>query len=107
MVAEQLDLMEAMRQRDHGVERVLEQKSEYRFKIEVAIASLAETGLEFGSDDVRRLAGDPPRGVSTNVTGALFIAASKTGLIRPIGFGYSARVIGHHNLTRRWIGVRP
>jgi hypothetical protein len=101
-----LDIVEAMRQRDLGIELVLERRSAYRSKVEDAIASLAASGREFGSDDVRTIAGDPPRGVSTNLTGALFIAASKAGLIRPVGFGYSARVVGHHNLTRRWVGVR-
>lgn len=102
---QQMDLLEAMRQRDIGMELALRQ-SDYRQKIESAIRWFAEDGQEFNSDDVRTLIGDPPRGVSSNTTGALFNAASKAGLIRMVGYGTSARVIGHGNLTRRWVGAR-
>ena len=101
-----MDLLESMRQRDLGMELVLERQSDYRSQVEAAIRWFAEDGQEFSADDVRTLVGDPPRGVSSNLTGALFNAASKAGLIRMVGYGTSARVIGHGNLTRRWVGRR-
>jgi hypothetical protein len=100
---QQLEL--AMRERDLGVELVLERKSEYRSKVEAAIQYLAQDGEEFTADDVRLLCGDAPKGVSSNVAGACFIAASKAGFIRPVGFGYSARIVGHKNVFRRWVGI--
>lgn len=102
----QLDLLAAMRERDLGVELVLERRSEYRTAVENAIAWLAEDGQEFSSDTVRAMAGDPPRGVSTNLVGALFIAASKARVIRPVGWTTSARVVGHANAVRLWVGNR-
>lgn len=105
-VSAQLDLLEAMQQRDLGAERVLERQSDYRRSVETAIQDLAAGGQEFTADDLRLLCGDPPRGVSTNLTGALVLAASKAGLIRPVGFGYSARIVGHKNVLRKWVGTR-
>jgi hypothetical protein len=99
-----MDLLESMRQRNIGMELVLERQSDYRQKIEAAIRWFAEDGQEFTADDVRALIGDPPRGVSSNLTGALFNAASKAGVIRMVGYGISARVQGHGNLQRRWVG---
>ena len=102
----QMDLLEALHQRDLGMESVLERQSAYRHDIEGAIRLYASAGGEFTADDVRTWAGDPPRGVSSNLVGALFNAASKAGLIRMVGYSTSARVIGHGNLQRRWIGVK-
>lgn len=101
----QMDLVEAIRQRELGMERVLDPKSQYRTAVEAAIKILAMAGQEFSSDDVRELAGDPPHDVSTNTTGALFSAAAKAGLIQHVGYRISARVKGHGNLVRVWIGV--
>jgi hypothetical protein len=106
VIAQQMDLLESMRQRDLGMELVLERYSDYRSKVRAAILWFAVDGQEFGADDVRVMVGDPPRGVSTNLVGALFNAASKAGVIRIVGYGTSARVVGHGNLTRRWVGVR-
>ena len=101
---QQLDL--ALRERELGMELVLERRSEYREKVEHAIAWLAEDGQEFDSDTVRTMVGDPPRGVSSNTVGALFNAASKAGLIRAVGFTRSVRIIGHGNRTFLWKGAR-
>ena len=51
------------------------------------------------------VAENAPRGVSTNVVGALFNAASKTGQIRMVGFTRSGRIVGHGNRLVSWIGV--
>lgn len=96
----------ALKAREIGFEIVTERKSEYRSKVEAAIQYLAQDSEEFTSDTVRALAGDPPKGVSTNLVGALFAGAAKAGVIRMAGYGISPRVQGHGNLTRRWIGVR-
>ena len=104
MSATQLTL--AMQARELGLELVLDRRSEYRSRLEKAIKWFAEDGIEFTADDVRAMCGDPPKGVSTNVTGALFAAAAKAGLIHMTGYGISSRVQGHGNLTRRWVGVR-
>lgn len=101
---DQMDLIEAIKQRELGMERVLDVKSEYRQAVESAIKILAIAGHKFCSDDVRELVGDPPRGVSTNLTGALFSAAAKAGTIHRVGYGISKRIVGHGNLTRLWIG---
>ena len=102
----QMDLLEAIRQRDLGMERVLEPQSLYRAHVQAIIRRFAAKGEEFTADDVRTIVGDPPHGVSANLVGALFHAASRAGLIRMVGYSTSARVIGHGNLQRRWIGVR-
>lgn len=100
----QMDLIEAIHQRDLGIGHALDLKSQYRGLVESAIEYLAAVGTEFSSDDVRRIVGDPPPSVSTNVTGALFNAAAKAGIIRQAGTTISARVIGHGNLVRTWVG---
>jgi hypothetical protein len=101
----QLDLSEAMFQRDAGMERVLDKpRSLYRLRLEAAIEVVAATGRVFTSDDVRLLAGETPKGESTNLVGALFSAAANSGLIRQEGYRISARVIGHGNLVRAWRG---
>lgn len=100
----QLDL--ALRERELGMELILERRSEYREKVEAAMRWLAEDGQEFNSDDVRAMVGDPPRGVHVNLVGALFVAAATSGLIKPVGFTHSTRLIGHGNWVRSWVGVR-
>lgn len=102
----QLDLLSARVARDEGMERVLEHRSAYRWRLENAIHELARTGTPFTSDHLRAMVGDPPREVSTNLTGAVVNAAAKAGVIRAVGFTYSARVKGHKNVVRSWVGVR-
>jgi hypothetical protein len=98
----QLDLVEAINQRALGIERALEPDSLYRKSLEAAIDYLAWTGEEFDSDSIRNMCGDPPRGVSTNLVGAIVNAAARSGRIRCVGYGISARVKGHGNLVRKW-----
>lgn len=102
----QLDLLAAREARDEGLERVLERKSAYRWKLENAIYELARTGTPFTADHLRAMVGDPPREVSTNLTGAVVNAAAKAGIIQQAGYAISGRVKGHGNLVRSWVGVR-
>jgi hypothetical protein len=85
---------------------VLERKSVYRWKVENAIWELAQTGAYFCADQVRAMVGDPPREISSNLTGALFHAAARSGLIRSVGYTHSARVVGHKNVVKSWVGNR-
>ena len=102
----QLDFLAARVARDQGLERVLERKSSYRWRLENAIDELARTGTPFTADHIRNLAGDPPADISTNLVGAVVNAAAKAGTIRAVGFTYSARVKGHKNVVRSWVGNR-
>ena len=77
----------------------------WRENVESAILQLASSGLPFISDDVRRLAGDPPPGTSPNSMGAIISAARAAGRIRMAGWGKSSRVVGHGNDVRQWVGV--
>jgi hypothetical protein len=95
---------ETKRQRDLGIELVLERQSDYRQQVEACIRWFTAGGQDFNADDVRFMCGDPPRGVSTNLVGALFMGASRAGLIRAVGWTHSARVIGHANTVRVWRG---
>jgi hypothetical protein len=103
----QLDLLAARVARDEGLERVLERKSAYRWKLENAIYELARTGTPFTADHLRAMCGDPPRDISTNLVGAVVNAAAKAGIIRQVGYAISGRVKGHGNLQRQWVGKRP
>lgn len=106
MIAEQLDLVEAIRRREQGMAEVeAHSDAEYRYRLIGAIEQLARSGREFTADDARHLAGDPPSTTHPNIAGALFSAAAKSGTIRMVGYGLSSRPQGHANLVRRWIGV--
>lgn len=100
----QLDLLEALRQRELGMERVLLTDEEYRDLLMQSIVTFARGGQIFTADDVRFLAGDPPTTCSPNLVGALFNAAAKAGQIEPVGFARSGRVIGHGNRLLTWQG---
>ncbi len=105
MSVKQMDLLEAIRQRDKGIIQVLENSDDtYRNKLWATIEALAAGGETFCADDARLMAGDPPAAYSPNLVGALFNHAAKAGLIRTVGFTRSARVKGHQNLVRLWRG---
>lgn len=100
----QLDLEEAIRAKEEGINRALDHRSWYR---ELAIASigyLAARGEPFSADDVRLQIGDPPAGVHGNVLGALFSHYAKRNVIRRVDYRISAQKSGHGNLIRVWIG---
>jgi hypothetical protein len=101
----QLDVEEAIRAKEEGIQRALDPRTAYREQVWNAILSLADSKVEFSGDEVRLLCGEPPRGVSGNVIGALFHQAAKGGVIRRIGYRISAQKQGHGNLVRTWIGA--
>ncbi len=101
----QLDLLEALRQREEGMDQALLSFDVYRESYMHAIELLARGGATFTADDCRSLAGDPPSTVSPNVLGALVNAAAKAGLIEPVGWSRSGRVIGHGNVLVSWKGT--
>jgi len=104
-VAGQLDIFEALRQRERSMERVTAAADRgYRSLLESALHQLANGGDVFSADDLRVLAGDPPAGCSPNLVGAVVNAAAKSGLIEFVDYTHSARVVGHGNLIRRWRG---
>lgn len=106
MIAIQPSLFEATKRRNAAM-RWAERNpanTAYRAKLIGAIEQLAGSGGPFTSDDVRRVAGDPPVDCSPNVAGAVINHAARAGLIRMVGWTKSARVIGHGNDVRLWQG---
>lgn len=63
---------------------------------------LASVGTEFTADALPALGIPAPD--HPNRVGALFIAASKAGVIRPVGFTTSARRSRHAGTQRVWVG---
>lgn len=102
---EQLDILEAIRRREAGQDLVIEHAdTDYRARLIASIKVLAASGATWCSDDLRRMAGDPPEGQSRNLVGALINHALRAGLIHTIGYTRSARVVGHGNLVGRYVG---
>lgn len=63
---------------------------------------LASVGTEFTADALPALGIPAPD--HPNRVGALFIAASKAGVIRPVGFTTSGRRSRHAGVQRVWVG---
>jgi hypothetical protein len=78
---------------------------DWRKQVEDAVIWLAGTKAPFTADDVRKQVGDPPTGTHYNAMGAIIAGLAKAGIIHPIGYTKSARVVGHSNLVRRWMGT--
>lgn len=76
----------------------------WRLAAEHAITQLAASGAVFTSDDVHDRIGSPPG--HRNAVGGVFIAASKRGEIRPVGYRNSRRPEAHARPVREWVGVR-
>lgn len=101
----QLSLDDALAARERGMTQVLHHSdTEYREALCTAIRTLASTGRNFCSDDLREFAGDAPVGCSPNIAGAVVAGAAREGLIELVGYTHSARVVGHGNLVRLWRG---
>lgn len=100
--------VEAIRRRNEGMAVAWENdlNAMYRDRLLAAIHHLAGKGQPFGADEARSLAGDPPRFVHPNISGACFRAAASMGLIRLVGYDVSRRPVGHGNRTGRWIGTQ-
>jgi hypothetical protein len=63
---------------------------------------LAALGQPFTADRLRDLG--VPEPTHPNYVGALFIGASKAGVIRPVGFTTSRRPSRHAGVQRVWVG---
>lgn len=68
-----------------------------------AIEKLAAAGEPFTSDDVRVIAGGPTD--HPNAAGARFLAASRRGLIRSVGYRPSDRASLHRHPLTLWVGA--
>jgi hypothetical protein len=102
---EQMDILEAIRQAEGGMATAIRNANlEYRDQLEHAIEILARAGKTFSADDVQFLTGARPLECSPNLIGAVINAAAKAGLIEPVGFVRSGRVIGHGNRLIVWKG---
>lgn len=66
------------------------------------LEAYAWSGLEFTADDLRKSFRPPPHG---NMTGAVFQAARKAGLIKPVGFTESTTPSRRHSVIRVWRGT--
>jgi hypothetical protein len=71
----------------------------WQFHAEQAILSLCLADGNFGPDDVRRIAGNPPH---PNVMGAIFRSMARRGLIVPAGVGVARRPERHASICRLW-----
>lgn len=101
-----LDFTAAQQAAQRGMARALpDEEDAWRLRYERAVCDLAASGREFISDDLRAIAGDPPAWVHPNAAGAIVSRLAKLGVIRCVGYGRSARVVGHSNVVRRWVGV--
>lgn len=90
--------------RDRGAQLALDvQPVEWQEQVHACIANLAAAGGTFTSDDVTRECGDSPTG-SKGAMGALFLAASKRGVIRRVGYTQSSRSSGHARALAVWQG---
>ena len=108
MIAEQTDLLDALRMREGGQRVALAHADpDWKAEVRAAICYLASLGIEFSSDDVRELAPPVPEGRSSNAIGALVNAAAQAGEIRFLGFTRSKLPQGHGNRIGRWTGARP
>lgn len=67
-----------------------------------ALEQLAADGLEFTTDALLQLVGQPS---SRGAVGGVFKKAAKAGLIRCVGVTNSQRISGHGGLQRVWVGV--
>jgi len=68
-----------------------------------AIESLRIRGVEFTAEDVRRIAGEPPR---ANLLGVAIRRARLAGVIEPAGVTYADRAEARGRLLQTWRGRR-
>jgi hypothetical protein len=88
--------------RDVGAQTALDFASEWSGAAAKALRTLAAGGSAFSAEDVRDLVGDPP---TPNAFGALFLTASRAGLIEPVGIAKSRRIQRHSSWIRMWRGL--
>jgi hypothetical protein len=103
-VARDDETTEAKLSRDVGAALADEaETTAWRVAVDAAIAQLAERAGTFTAEDVRQIAGDPPS--HPNAMGARFMAASRRGLIRRVGFREAQRVTLHGHPIALWVGA--
>lgn len=101
-IADQTDLW-AENARDHGAQAAAEASSEWMREAERWMKFWVRGSSSFTADDVRDKLGPPP---SDGALGALFLNASKAGLIEVAGYTYSSRIVGHRRRIAVWRGRR-
>lgn len=74
----------------------------WRSTATAGLVHLAALGRPFTADDLRDLGIPEPS--HPNYVGALFIGASKAGVIRPVGFAQARRPSRHASWMRQWVG---
>lgn len=101
--ARQMDLLEALDRRRAGQDLVVAHAdTTFRERLVAAIEVLAASAEAFCSDNIRSVAGNPP--CNPNLIGAVVQGAMKRGLIKPVGWTRSSRIIGHGNRVGLYVG---
>jgi hypothetical protein len=92
-----IDLKEA------GIRTVTSNTPEgYREAFDRVLDELASTGLEFTSEDVTSVVGQPPN--HPNAVGAMINGAAKRGVIRKCGYRQAKRPNQHATVIAIWAG---
>ncbi len=89
--------------REVGAQAALDFDTAWADAAASAIADLADRGVEFDAEDLRRAVGDPP---ASGAIGASFLRASRAGLIECLGMHKSTRLAAHGRWVRVWRGRR-
>lgn len=100
-IAEQTDLWSTLA-RDRGAEAAAQASSDWMRMAEDCLADYIFDGTAFTADMVRDVCGPPP---SANAMGALFLNASKAGLIQFVALERSSRIAGHRRRITVWRGT--
>lgn len=97
------ELEEGRRLRDEGMARVdANSHPAWRACADQTILDLAKSGREFAADDVTAVCGQPAH---PNATGARFSAASRRGIIEPVGYRQAVRKERHASRMLTWRGT--
>lgn len=100
-MTEQLTLGEHLR--DEGIARAEAASDDWqRAVIDQAIREVAARGRAFSANDCRPLL---PPGIRPALIGARFLAASKRGQIRKVGWVASTDPGTHSHPVAQWVGV--
>lgn len=88
--------------RDAGLGRALMADPQWVAKADLAIRDLAETGMPFTAEDVRKIVGAPRE---PNTMGAVFAAAAQLRIVRRHGDAISKRPSRRGGRRGIWIGA--
>lgn len=97
-------MTEGERLKQEGIEKVSGNPSAapWRAVATMTLRDLARSGRVFTSEDVTRVAGQPP---TPNSVGAIMNAASRQGWIERVGFDKAERANQHAALISSWRGI--